>query len=238
MLTIKNCTEHVRDELKAEALDPALSFVWLINETGHALANARGWNWMKRHASLNLTGSQSYVDLSGLVSFRHDIAFQVAQGYLRPTDFGAIQEWRLNGVGSSSFPTYYAIVPNTSAAGVVSYRCELWGTPSATVPNGLACYYQGGFQAHAEDAAETDRVAVPDWFEGLFVTALRITAKGRVHGENASIEARWESLRGSALWRDAVVRDSLMQSNFGTVRNGAVAVQLTSFPTRRMPSSV
>jgi hypothetical protein len=182
--------------------------------------------------------AQEYADLSTLSGFRGLFKAQYLNGWLEPTDYAAIQDWRANGgIDIASIPSFYAVVPNTDTAGAVTYRLELFGTPSESVTGGITVWYQGGFQRPTSGAASS-RIAVPEWCEGLFILILRAVAFGYVEFDIAAMETRLQSIRESSVFRDAVSLDSRMQTNFGQVRGGAVAMQMAAYPGIRMPSSV
>lgn len=238
MLDLARCHQLILQGLKLDALDPAFSALDIAIHAGDALANAHSWSFMQRKGTLDTVAGQEYVDLSLLPGFRALFRASYLNGWMEPIGYDAIQTYRSNGgSGISSDPGAYALVPNTASDGTVSYRLELFGTPSTSVTGGISVWYQGGFQ-RPENGASSSRIAVPEWCEGLFILFLRAVAFGYVEFDIAAMETRLESIRKSRVFLDAMSLDSRMQTNFGTVRGGAVAMQMATYPGIRMPSSV
>lgn len=237
MLTLERCHQQILHAANADALHPALSALEIACHAGDALANAHSWSFMQRKGSIDTVQGQEYVDLSQLSGFRGVLAAQYLNGWMVPTGYAAIQTWRSNGGAAiASDPSFYSVVPNTGSDGAVTYRMELYGTPGSSITGGVSVWYQGGFQRPQDTAGAL--IAVPEWCEGLYILFLRAVALGYVEYDTATMETRLQAISNSRMFLDATSMDARMQTNFGQVRGGAVAMQSTVLPGIRMPTSV
>lgn len=241
MLTILRCEQIIKHTIGELALPPELSVGEIVNSAGRWVCG-HPWTWLERTGGLDTVASQEYIDLTvHLPGFQAIYSAQYIAGttaWLQPTDLGAIIEMRAYSQGPPPYPSFYAIVSHMDADGNHSYRMELWPTPttSTTGDSAVKVHYRVGFQT-PRGGADTARIAIPEDWESLFIEALLAYAQGYDERDVAGVAPRLEAIRASDLYQRLVRQDAMTQSNFGTSRGGAVAMQNTSWPSRRYPAT-
>lgn len=97
-------------------------------------------------------------------------------------------------------------------------RLDLWPTPPARKDSAFVAYYRRGWNRLRHD---DQAVAVPVWLEPLYLAIVRAVALGYERDAEGDVNARLAPIRAGMLFGDMRRRDSLIQTDFGPMQNGA-----------------
>ena len=135
---------------------------------------------------------------------------------------GSVDEdyWNYSQPASSSWAPH--VTTSTAFAGqdggAPMPRLDLWPTPTARKDAAFVAYYRRGWQRLRHD---DQAVAIPVWIEPLYISIVRAVALGYERDAEGDVTARLAPIRTGMLFNDLRRRDSLIQTDFGPLQNGA-----------------
>lgn len=109
-------------------------------------------------------------------------------------------------------------VTNATHKGAYRPRLDLWPTPASYEKNAFTAYYRRGWDPVRSD---DDGITVPSFVEPLYINIVRNVALGYERDAEGDVAARLMQVRNSTLFNDTRRRDSMTQSDFGPLQNGA-----------------
>jgi hypothetical protein len=226
------------------AVDPVITGLRCLNETGEWLVSARPWIYLRGGMeALDLTLDQDYIDLpadfGAIVSMDRasgsstqfflltvDELLELRQGSTLAgagTIWGAVVYDHADITGTSDGVNYNVTASTASEIRAKKHptaRLDIYPTPTLSTTGALLLYYTRGWRGVEED---TDTIFVPSWLEGVYLRALRIWAKGYEEEDSFNKDQALQSLTMGMEWRAAVTRDSNIQTEMGVLRGGAAA---------------
>lgn len=94
-------------------------------------------------------------------------------------------------------------------------------------------FLRGGWTKITTD---TDCISLPEWLEPLYLEVLKVVASGYEEEQEEPMYVRFEQLRRSLMWRDAMLRDGTSQIDRGVMMGGATEAtrRVTLFDQERL----
>jgi len=111
-----------------------------------------------------------------------------------------------------------AEVTNATHKGAYRPRLDLWPTPGTYEKGAFTAYYRRGWDPVRSD---DDGITIPSFVEPLYINLVRNVALGYERDAEGDVAMRLGNVRNSTLFNDTRRRDSMTQSNFGPLQNGA-----------------
>lgn len=216
-LTIEQAALHIEHQIGGPLV--GIDNRRVIDEAGRRLFKKRKWNWtVGASTTLTLTSGQSYINLPSDFSATKVLTFTNGfQGGINECDFKTLAGLR----SFNLFPFFWLYVLPTHVAdsnGIPQPRYEVFPTPATTQSGVLTLWYHKKWT----DLAATDAtyIPVPDWFEELFIQAVRAVAQGY---QTNDMDAQLERLFAGADFTNTLMQDEGVQWNFGPLIGGQLS---------------
>lgn len=217
-LTIEQALKHIDHQIGGALV--GIDNRRVLDEAGRRLFKRRKWNWaVGASTTLTLTISVSYIALPTDFGATKSLTFTNGWvGAIEETDFDTLAKLR-----SFQLPSYfplYVVPTHVADANLVPQpRYEIHPTPATTTTGALTLYYHKKWT----DLPNSDQsyIPVPDWFEELYLQAVRAVAQGY---QTNDMDAQLARLFASSDFMDTAVQDEGVQWKFGPTSGGAMSL--------------
>lgn len=158
--------------------------------------------------------------------FMELIAYDATDSLINSLELTTLQhllELRTNQIEIAAWNFYGAIVSfvDTTDNDRIKQRIEIWPDPPANNTESFTIFYR---QSWPRITTEQEVIQIPEWFEPLFIYALRNYARGYEQDADnqKTMGQRMGEVVESPQWRAMVERDGAVQPDYGPMRGGAV----------------
>jgi len=202
-LTVSQALFHASHSIGGAGEQSEVGGLAVLNYAGTYLCSSRAWRWLERQqVKLDLVKDQDYVWLPrGLLEL---VGYDMTQGLTTGLSVSA-------NLGVGVYP------------GTPRPRLDIWPTPAATELDAITLYYRGGWSPIDED---TTLLPIPEWFEPLYIEAVRQVSRGFEMEDDAPMGDRMAALFTGPLYLAARRVDDGMAPDYGPLRGGAVEQQM------------